>query len=473
MRAHVLIRGSLIALSLAFPLGMAPAQTPAGQPVQPTQKSDEALAALKKLLAEHPELIDQLKTLLEQTQKEKGIPPARPGQEPDIPPIQLPGDKTQPVLAPGTQSPAGARAINIPDISVIGNNVGRFLSVSGDPDRNRLQLGEFEIGLQQRIFPGIRFDAFLAGGAEDNFSMRAEEAYVTLSRVAKTPFGGILGQKRLNFGKVNPIHPHARNYADQPAALGLFLGEEALFGNGAALNYTFPFRNLFANLEVGFWKATAHGHGDEEEHEEHEEEEALTVKRRARAARSRQGEDGEIHAEPGVGIVGDFPLARLWLSKELGTGRELELGGSHGFGKAENGDRIGLTGLDLTYRMFPGAYSRLMLQGEMFWHRRKDMAGGSGSHTRSGHYALLSWRPDQYNEWGVRFDNSRVPWPLNGREQSYSLIYSNRLNEATLVRFQYKYGDRTHDLFLPARRGFSEFYLQFIWGGGSHTHQIQ
>jgi hypothetical protein len=82
-------------------------------------------------------------------------------------------------------------------------------------------------------------------------------------------------------------------------------------------------------------------------------------------------------------------------------------------------------------------------------------------------------RPDQYLEYGLRYDNSKLPWPLPGREQALSLIWSDRLTEVTLLRLQLKYGDRTTDIFLPAKRGYTEAWLQFLWGGGSHTHPLQ
>jgi hypothetical protein len=114
-----------------------------------------------------------------------------------------------------------------------------------------------------------------------------------------------------------------------------------------------------------------------------------------------------------------------------------------------------------------------MLQGELFWHRREDKFGGTGWHTRSGYYALADYKPDQYWDYGIRYDNSRFPWPIEGRDESISLILTNRLTEVSLLRFQYKFGNRGNDIFLPAAHGFNELYLQFIWGAGSHTHPLQ
>jgi hypothetical protein len=421
--------------------------------------TQDALTALKKLLTEHPELIDQLKTLLDQTQKDKGGKPVeKPGHVPDIPAIELPGEKPgkgAPQAAPTQPAQGGVTAGSVkssltPDISVIGNHIGRFISVHGDPDRNRFQLGEVEIGLQQPIYPGVRFDAFLNGGDDDAFKAGFEEAYVTATNIGGLPVGGLFGKKRLNFGKVNALHPHSRLYVDQPAVLANLLDPDSLNGNGASFNYLFPFKNLFANLEVGMWKVQPTDAGQD------------------------VGTAPNTTFYPaGHGITGNFPMARLWLSKELKGGSELEVGTSHGYGKADIGDNITLHGVDVTYRMYPSTFSRFLLQSEIFWHNRDDKLGGTGSHTRSGHYVLASYKPDQFWEYGFRYDNSRFAWPLNGREQTASFILTNRLTEVSLLRFQYKYGDRTNDVFLPAQRGFSELWLQFIWGAGSHTHALQ
>lgn len=460
MRGHA----TFAALCAALVLGSVPsafAQSAGAQGTPGTQQ--DPLAQLKKLLTEHPELIEQLKLLLDQAQKEKGVKPGekpaeKPGEAPEIPPLELPGEKpgqpTTPAVptgpAQGGQTAGSSRASLTPDISVIGNHIGRFLSVAGDPDRNRFQLGEIEVGFQQPIYTGVRFDAFLNAGADEGFKAGFEEAYITASKVAGLPVDGLFGKKRLNFGKVNPLHPHSRLYVDQPAALANLLDPDSLNGNGASLSYLFPFKNLFANLELGLWKVDP-----------------------SDAGVSLGSEANPTFYPAGHGISGNFPMARLWMSKELKGGGELELGTSHGFGRADIGDNISLHGIDLTYRTYPGTFKRFLAQGEVFWHRRDDKMGGSGWHTRSGHYVLLDYRPDQFFEYGIRYDNSKFPWPIGGRDQSLSFIWTNHLTEVTLLRFQYKLGDRSNDVFLPARRGYNELYLQLIWGAGSHTHALQ
>ena len=403
-------------------------------------------------------------------------------QDPPIPPAQIPErqqlqeqkeQKEPQEQQPQAPAPQPRSALN-PDFSVIGNNLGRFFTVKGDPDRNRFRIGEMEIGIQQAIFPGIRFDAFLASHLSEEAALEVEEAYATFTKYPGLPFGGFLGQKRLNFGKVNPTHPHAWLYADTPAVLAAFLGEEGLIGNGVSANYTLPTSgSLFVNLEIGAFQAVVH-----EEHEEEEEPAPEVLLSRSlrqfnRMTRtSRQGE--EAHHEHGLGVRGMFPMARLWVSHPIGSGGELDLGTSHGYGKGENGDSILIQAVDLTYRRFPGAYKRYILQTEWFKHRRTDSFGGTGKHSRDGYYIHLGYRPDQYYDYGIRYDNTRYPWPLEGSEKSLSFIWTNKLSEQTFVRAQLKHGDRSGESILPAKNGFFEGWLQFVWGGGPHApHPVQ
>ncbi len=402
------------------------------------QGLEKVVADLRKVVAEQQKLIAELQDRVRRLESTRN----GETEEIPIPPVEIPEQTPATVSRPAPSS-------FMPDFAVIGNHRGTFLVPRGYDARNRFQLSELELALQQPIYTGMNFYATIAGGADAGFGMAVEEGYVTLSRPFKLPVDAVVGKRRMQFGKTNQLHPHQWRFVDAPAPIAAFLGEEGLFGNGASVNYTLPSRNTFVNLELGLWGASsAHPH-------EH-------------------SDTADTHAyELGAGFAGDMPVGRLWVSRSLSPASEVELGASHALGKGENGDPIRLTGLDLTYRGFPGTFSRYQAQGEIFWHARNDRTGGTGTHTRSGHFALLTYSPNQYFEYGLRYDNTRYPWPIEGRDQSLSLILTNRLSEATLVRLQYKFGDRTSDVFLPARRGYSEVFLQFIWGAGSHTHPLQ
>jgi hypothetical protein len=504
MRKRTVSTGLPVALSLLACVGIAGAQpadrnTPDSGSLKPSvnakaDSKDDEIASLKKSLQEQSRLIRQLTLRIDKLERERnnGAPSAAssapaptaapsPGEaaseEPPIPPVEIPGEssgtpETPAAPAPGDETPPipevqipetgpssdtsaesgqpSARASLTPDISVIGNNTGRLISVHGDPNRNRFQLGEFEIGLQQPVYTGIRFDAFLSAEAEDDFKIGAEEAYATFSHALGLPVGAYLGLKRLDFGKLNPTHPHTWSFIDTPAVVSNFLGGDGLNGNGASFNYLLPTKNLFANLELGLWQ----------------------VKPGDQGVNRGVGPAAQLYPL-GLGVNNNFPLARLWTSKEFGPSSELQIGASDGFGKGDNGDRINLSGVDFTFTHYPGTFKRFLLQGEAMWHDRKDAFGGTGGHLRSGQYLLLTYRPNQYREFGLRLDNSQYPWPISGHDRSASLIYTNRLSEGTLARIQYKYGDRTSDVDLPAQRGYNELLLQFIWAAGSHTHPLQ
>src|SRR5437588_10842273 len=96
--SSVLCAATLLGICPAASFAQAPPQNPT-PPAQAVQQ--DPVAALRKLLTDHPELLDQLRALLDQMAKERagGQPPARPG-EPEIPPIEIPGEKAQPGQPP-------------------------------------------------------------------------------------------------------------------------------------------------------------------------------------------------------------------------------------------------------------------------------------------------------------------------------------------------------------------------------------
>ncbi|MRR38457.1 hypothetical protein EG829_28180, partial [bacterium] len=131
-----------------------------------------------------------------------------------------------------------------PDITVI----PRFLVVTDDgqkldegtrefstPD---LQFQEMEIGLQGYLNPYARADIFLAvkGPDLESISLGLEEAYLTILRGLPLDLNVRLGKYRVEFGKLNTLHPHAWPFVSQPLVQGRFLGEEGLNDLGVSLS---------------------------------------------------------------------------------------------------------------------------------------------------------------------------------------------------------------------------------------------
>ncbi|MCC6443797.1 MAG: hypothetical protein IT210_10130 [Armatimonadetes bacterium] len=346
-------------------------------------------------------------------------------------------------------APVSSSLLN-PDITLLGNATGHIGSDKGDPDRDRLRLDEIELGIQSRVYPDIRADMFVGLGREEDFKAELEEGYLTFLRLGNSAFGARVGKMLTPIGKVNTLHPHSWLYIDRPAPLNAFFGDHGLTTNGAMLSYMIPTpSDLFARLELGLWDSPAiHAH-------EHEAEE-------------RAADEEESEAAPGLGTDRALKSARLWLSRALGEAAELEFGTSYLWGKAPeyegSRDKIDMLAFDMTYRRWPGAFSRVMFQGEYFSHRRR---GAEGGHRRNGYYLFAGYKPGRYWEYGLRYDWTAFPYPMPGRENSLSAILTHYLNETTCARLQLKRGSR------PSRDNFTEFWLQLIFGAGPHSHPLQ
>ncbi len=74
---------------------------------------------------------------------------------------------------------------------------------------------------------------------EGETTVELEEAYVTTTSL---PHGLQLkaGQFLTEFGRLNPTHPHAWDFVDQPLAIGRFFGGDGLRSAGARLSWLLP-----------------------------------------------------------------------------------------------------------------------------------------------------------------------------------------------------------------------------------------
>jgi hypothetical protein len=362
------------------------------------------------------ERIDQL----EKNQAQPAVPPAEPA----------PGE---PAPAPPSPSPGGGATL-LPNISGIGNFLFGAGDRKGTEGRGKFRLHEFEVGLQDRVAPNMRVDAFLSGEQEEGWEVGIEEAYLSWTN----PLGvrGLstrIGRQRTPFGKLNPQHPHTWPYVTQPSAITAFLGPDGLNSDGIVGQYLIPIGGNFLNLELGRWETAS-------------------------------------EAEDGLGFAGGQLGAysgRLWFGREIGRNREMEIGLSHyrGRGDVEGLDRqrLAITGLDFTFRNYPSAYQRLLLQGELIQHS----TGGFSSRRRYGGYLTLAKKFNQYYEAGLRGDYTRYPYPAPGHESGGSLFLTRFLTEATALRLELRHGARPDD------GAYNEAWLQILTGFGPHSHTLQ
>lgn len=154
-----------------------------------------------------------------------------------------------------------------PDISVIGEVLvcpQGAEDCSYDEADGTLELQAVELAFQGYLSPFVRGD-FFAGYHDGEFEI--EEAYATFVR-GLGPLQARIGKYRLNWGSVNPLHPHAYSWIFQPLAEERFFGEEGLNQIAVGANASFPVGDngefaLAFDVLRGDLVEDEHGHEDE------------------------------------------------------------------------------------------------------------------------------------------------------------------------------------------------------------------
>ncbi|MDQ7779685.1 MAG: TonB-dependent receptor [Planctomycetota bacterium] len=346
---------------------------------------------------------------------------------------------------------------DIPDLSVIGNIVGKFSDSHDAENRNKVLFSEAEVALQGFLHPDIRGDVILhAHRHEDgDYHYGVCEGYATFMSLLDA-FTLNAGRRLLPLGKANAVHGHHRHFADSPLVSREFLGDEGHgpSGNGVNLAWLTPLP-FFLQWEVGAWHVDAAHH-----HDDGEEEEALTY-----------APSDECYT------------TRLWSSFALSDDDELEIGvsGLSGYGShfEHHTDRMQLVCADLTYRHIGEGYHRLIFQNEFFWLDRRvpsgadidpDPAAYTGSITeldRFGLYSLINYRFDKTWDVGLRYDYVQKPFPVEPDKDdlsSISPILTWNLTECSKLRLQYTYDFDDKE---------NSVLLQFVFGIGPHSHPLE
>lgn len=352
-------------------------------------------------------------------------------------------DLEQKLAEQEAQPPAPAVAVtNLPQISVVANGGGLFQDRKRDDSRNRFEQDELELAFQSYVYPSVRFDTIIAFDKEENFAASVEEAYATIIQLGNTPLGARLGRMRLPFGRVNPIHPHQLLTRDYPLPIVNLLGEHGAISNGGFLSYLFPSDRLYAELRLGLYTLNDHA--------------ALGVEHDP--ALEEFGAEGQL-----------LRMARLTLAPVINPNNELEIGLSGLTTRAINSDNLRVLGIDFQYRRFFGAAQRLLILGE--WLRNRRESGGTGVN-RDGYYLLLSYKPDRYWEYGLRYDWSKRAFlqsdgDVTGADRALSAILTYRLNDQSFLRLQWRNLKPADD---DVR---NELMFQLMFGFGPHSHPLE
>ena len=410
------------------------------------QDADEAApeATITVPQAEWQALKARLETLEKEVQALKAGP--APTQPAEAPVPETGAEGAAPVPTSEAPAPAGGKFLALPDISLIVQAKGVASSDTRDGARNRVRLSEAEIGIQGFVYPNVKADAFLTTSPEENSPMGVEEAYLTYLGLHQG-LNLYVGEKHVAFGRTNLLHNHSWLYVRPPLVLRNLVAEESLTGEGVEASYLLPTKgDLFAQLDLGTW--TGQGPGE---------------------ATPRADFATSVAVGPGAGFSDRFNTARLWASRPLGESNELELGTSYARGPAEGFANPGsgeadLKGLDLTYRHFGEGTSRLLLRGEGIWRHEGD---GFTDSTAHGYYLFGNYRQTKDSSVGLLWDWSELPQAPDLHESAASLILTKQFSEQYYLRLQAIHGSR------PGNSSYNELLLQWVWGVGPHTHNLE
>lgn len=303
--------------------------------------------------------------------------------------VAPPGTAPVPAAPPGQAAAEGngqgraARPPALPDIAVIGDLVGVYdgrdaaaesmrdpwlVSPAGEV---KPLLREVEVALRAALDPSARADVFLSFGPA---GADVEEAFLTTQGLpARLQLRA--GKLRSPFGRQNPLHRHAWDFADAPLVLSRLLGPNGLSGAGADLAWLAPLPWL-AELHVAWQEVRAPFE---------------TTGRSAGLARLRQGFELAEGTTLGLGLSGAADLARM------------------------GGARV-LSGADAALELRSPRAGTVTLQAEAVARN----LGAAGGGDEWGLYGQAVWRPGPRWLAGVRYDDSAASG--GGRERRWSVL---------------------------------------------------
>jgi len=359
--------------------------------------------------------------------------------------------------APQQLAPAGGYGgIMNPNISVVADIQALFSNNPLDPNRNKIRVKEVELAFQGYLYPGIRADiipafemVYLEDG-EVTLEVDLEEAYITfsqfpyISRYVPLTLQG--GRKLMNFGLLNPIHPHHWPFADTPLMLVNLFGEHPWYDDGVQVSVKIPNPlDVYLKTTFGYWNGMNLGHD--------------------------HGDDGHDHAhgsaDPAVVVPepvdwrGNVFLSRSVIGFPIGDRLNTLMGYTITW---DEGFYTVLHEADLTLKLrFPGTFRRIKWQNAFF---AADM--GVGGYTRYGGYSLLV--ADLSKNWqaGGRYDQAQVLNPgVTGDELAGSGFLTYYFTHGLYLRGQYRYRKTVEN------REEHNGYIQLVFGLGPHSHRLE
>jgi len=319
-----------------------------------------------------------------------------------------------------------------PDISVI----PRFIIQTNDGEKfgegkrefsqPNFAFEELEIVLQSYLNPFAKADVILTlpGPDLEESSLGAEEVFATIVRGLPLDLNLRFGKYRVDYGKINLVHPHAWPFVTQPLSQERFIGEEGLNDVGISASVLLPTGNVYTKLTVDLLRGAPIGEAT--------------------------GIEDTTGAKPTYANS-----ARLTSFFTLGDHSDLEIGlsGYTGIHDPYNRDRFYYANLDFKYKYRPSSYTSLVVQGEYLLNTRKasqdrdftafvDADGNPERRTinTGGVYLYADYQFLKTYTLGARVDWSQSPYSKDDKAKAFALFFGYYPVEETLgLRLHYQH----------------------------------
>ena len=359
-----------------------------------------------------------------------------------------------------TAMTARAQTTINPDVSVIGDfRAFSHSDEARDDERDKVTIADpqLELYLSGYLNPYVRADAAIAW--HPGASAELEEIYATVLRGLPLGMNLRLGKYRLEFGRLNPVHPHAYSFIHMPLVHESFFGEEGLNDMALRAAFLLPTGNAYTEVMGAVTKGDAlmaHEHDHNEEAEEDESD------------RSDPGVFGRATTSFGVGAHSELSFggsALYSVYEPHHHEEEMEEEEEH-----ETTVRALVVGGDTKFKYRPNRYTSVTIEAEALL-RRNELP--DGDHVNSyGGYGYIDYRFRQMYNVGTI-----VEWMRNRHEdhEAGEGVFADEdtfrvglftgwapIEETSLVRLA---GHWTEP---DDRDGFWGVTLQFVFSLGPH-----
>ena len=351
-----------------------------------------------------------------------------------------------------------AQASMNPDISVI----PRFLIESNDGERLAagkrefsrpdFQFEELELVISSYLNPFSKADVVLTlpGPDVEAGKLGLEELYATVFRGLPLDLNVRIGKYRVDYGKLNLVHPHAWSFITQPLSQQRFLGEEGLNDLGISVSTLLPTGDIYTKLTLDLLRGTPIG-------------EATGIEDTS-GARPTYATSGRL--------MGFFTLDDV---SDLETGVSFYTGIHDPY----NRNRFWYWNLDFKYKYKPDSYTALTVQGEYLFNSRTAWqdrelnqfvdANGNAERRRistSGFFLFADYQFMKTYSVGGRFDWSQSPYSADDKAQAFAVFFGFYPVEETLgLRLQYQH---TKTEVPGASQSVNSIALQILFSLGPH-----